>query len=390
VLGYLLGVTRWLRWVPSAVLLLPWLLGPATGPSNDVRVRELSGAVSFRLLDWETLHLGERAGRLWSGLVGSQQPADADAVQLRDYFRGATSARPDRSSIEAALERLVANAYEQQGVQRSEPLPTEHLFPPVLVALTSPPNVLVIAPRAELRVLSSVVLNGLDVAAQERLEASADSTGVSSLVAPIGGLATYPSMVLEDDVPERVLTSVAHEWLHQYLIFYPLGAGYWERQETREINETTAELVGQEIGSQLSAQYRLAPRPQSRGTPPPAPPAFDFRAFMRETRVQTEQLLASGQVDAAEAYMRARRDELQQHGYAIRKLNQAYFALYGSYGGGFAASPSNPIPDLLRQLRSRSGSLGEFIVQVRGITSVAQLRATVAQADERGFVASGQ
>ena len=42
--------------------------------------------------------------------------------------------------------------------------------------------------------------------------------------------------------------------------------------------------------------------------------------------------------------MRARRDELQQHGYQIRKLNQAYFALYGSYGDGFAASPANPIP----------------------------------------------
>ena len=65
---------------------------------------------------------------------------------------------------------------------------------------------------------------------------------------------------------------------------------------------------------------------------PPAPPgrgrpAFDFRAFMRDTRGRTEQLLAAGQVDTAEAYMRARRDELQQHGYVIRKLNQAYFAV---------------------------------------------------------------
>jgi len=225
------------------------------------------------------------------------------------------------------------------------------------------------------------------VPAQERLEASADSNGVSSLVAPIGGLATYPSMILEEDVPERVMTSVAHEWLHQYLIFYPLGAGYWERQDTREINETTAELVGQEIGSQLSAQYRLQrPAPSSSG----GQPTFDFRAFMRETRRQTEQLLGSEQIDAAEAYMRTRRDELQQHGYAIRKINQAYFALYGSYGGGFAASPSNPIPDLLRQLRERSASLADFIFQVRGITSVTELRATLAQTEQRGFIASAR
>jgi hypothetical protein len=82
-------------------------------------------------------------------------------------------------------------------------------------------------------------------------------------------------------------------------------------------------------------------------------------------------------VDAAEAYMRARRDELQRHGYSIRKLNQAYFALYGSYGEGFAASPANPIPGLLHRLRDQSASLGDFLVRVRGITTVAQLRQAV-------------
>jgi hypothetical protein len=99
---------------------------------------------------------------------------------------------------------------------------------------------------------------------------------------------------------------------------------------------------------------------------------------MRETRLQVERLLSAGEIDQAEAYMRARRDELQQHGYQLRKLNQAYFALYGSYGEGFAASPVNPIPDLLHKLRDQSGSLSEFIFRVRGITSVAQLRAAVA------------
>ena len=95
---------------------------------------------------------------------------------------------------------------------------------------------------------------------------------------------------------------------------------------------------------------------------------------MRETRLETERLLAAGEVDAAEIYMRDRRSELDQHGYSIRKLNQAYFALYGSYGEGFAASPSNPIPGLLHTLRDQSPSLGDFVVRVREITSVDQLR----------------
>ena len=362
-----------LRWLPSVLLVLPWLFGPLA-PSNDARIRDLAGPSSFRLLDWETVHVSERAGRLWAGLFGADASTPSDTDTLSAYFR-AGSRRPElRPQAEAALERVVASAYREGGLTRSEPLPVERLFPPVLVALTPPPNVLVIAPRTALRVVGSSVLQAMDVSAQERLEASADSTDVSSLVAPIGGLATYPAMVLEDDAPEQVLSAVAHEWLHQYLIFYPLGRGYWNSQETREINETTADMVGLEVGGQLANSLGLAPPPGAR-TPTPAPtqPAFDFRAFMRETRAQTETLLGDGQVSAAESYMRARRDELQQHGYQIRKLNQAYFALYGSYGDGFAASPSNPIPRLLRTLRARSSTLGEFIFQVREITSVAEL-----------------
>jgi hypothetical protein len=167
--------------------------------------------------------------------------------------------------------------------------------------------------------------------------------------------------------------------MHQYLIFYPLGEGYWSSQQTREINETTAELVGQEVGSQVARSLRLV-RGAAQRTAPPAP-AFDFQGFMRETRAQTEQMLAAGQVDGAEAYMRARRDELQQHGYYIRKLNQAYFALYGSYGEGPAASPANPIPGLLHTLRDASPTLADFVLRVRSITTVAQLREAAGEVD---------
>ncbi|HEY3061484.1 MAG TPA: hypothetical protein VGL99_21150 [Chloroflexota bacterium] len=368
---------NWLRWLPAAVVLLPWLLGPS-GPSEAVRVRDASASASFRLLDWETVHVAERAQRLWGALVGAQAPADdnaEDAATLTTYLR----ARSDRSAAEEAVERLVSHAYAEQGLSSSS---QPRVFPPVLVALTPPPNVLVVAPRGELRVVESLVLGTMDALEQERLEASVDSAGVISLVAPIGGLATYPSMVLEDESPERVVSAVAHEWLHQYLIFYPLGARYWEAQETREINETTAEMVGQEIGTTIAARYGLRPAAAPAADTRPQPAAFDFRAFMRATRLHTEQLLDAGQIDEAEAYMRARRDELRPRGYNIRKLNQAYFALYGSYGDGFAASPKNPIPDLLRQLRERSGELGEFIVQVRGVTSVAELRAAVAHAEQ--------
>jgi hypothetical protein len=365
----------WLRWLPSALVLLAWLLGPAA-PSSEIRLRDLSGAASFHLLDWETVNLADRAARLWRSLIGDPPASDPAGETLRAYFQARPRQAESRPSVEAALERAVAQAYTRLGITRSEPLPLGNLFPPVLVALTEPPNVLVISPRTELRVTQSVVLTALDVPAQERLEASADSTGVVSLVAPIGGLATYPSMVLEEDAPERMLASVAHEWLHQYLIFYPLGAHYWDSQETREINETTADLVGQEVGSMLTRELDL--RFFSGGAPSSPQDGFNFRGFMRETRLEVERLLAAGQVDQAAAYMRQRRDELEPHGYHLRKLNQAYFALYGSYAEGFAASPVNPIPDLLHRLRDQSGSLAEFIFRVRAVTSVADLRSAVA------------
>jgi hypothetical protein len=366
-----------LRWLPSLVLLAPWLVGPLM-PSNDARIRDLASPVAFRLLDWETIHLAEQSGAMWAALTGSAEATPSDSIALHQYFGDKAQRTELRPAAEAALERIIGQAYLDAGISRSQPVPLRGVFPPVLVALAPPPNVLVIAPRTELRVIGSSVLQAMDSTAQEQLENSADSTGVSSLVAPIGGLATYPSMVLEDDSAERVLSSVAHEWLHQYFIFYPLGAGYWNSQETREINETTAEMIGQEVGSQLASSLGLLPRQLPRTPSPPAPRAFDFRAFMHDTRARTEQLLGAGEVEAAEAYMRSRRDELQTHGYTIRKLNQAYFALYGSYGDGFAASPANPIPGLLHQLRNKSPTLGDFVFRVRSITTVAQLRQAVA------------
>lgn len=374
---------RALRWLPSAVLLLGWTLGPVR-PSIDARVRDLAGPSTFRLLDWETEHLSRDLPSLWSGLFGSGQPdeADADAELVRSYFAQPLEARANqRSTVEPALDRVIARAYRTAGLGQDPPLalPSGNLFPPVLVSLTSPPNVLVIAPRTALRVQSSTVLDALSEAEQQQLEASAESTGeVAALVAPIGGLATYPSMVLDERVPERVLVGVAHEWLHQYLVFYPLGQGYFADQQTREINETSADLVSQEIGQALAAQLGLSTPPAAPAQSPPESQPFDFRAFMRATRARTEDLLARGEVDAAEAFMRDRRDDLQRHGYAIRKLNQAYFALYGSYADGFAASPSTPIPELLRQVRGRSSSLGDFVARIRGVRTLADLERVAA------------
>jgi hypothetical protein len=76
-----------LRWLPSVLLLLPWLIGPLA-PSQEARIRDLAGPSGFRLLDWETTHLGERAARLWAGLTqdGGAHPLEDDRQTLVAYF----------------------------------------------------------------------------------------------------------------------------------------------------------------------------------------------------------------------------------------------------------------------------------------------------------------
>ncbi|MBV9354423.1 MAG: hypothetical protein JO023_02735, partial [Chloroflexi bacterium] len=280
-----------------------------------------------------------------------------------------------RSDAEAAIERRIADAYVRDGAARSAPPLLGRLFPPLLTALTPSPNVLIVSPRSAIRVVQSVLLaSDLSTAQMDELEGDADTNDLSTLVVPTGGIATYPSMVVESSSPRQVLSSAAHEWVHQYLIFYPLGQGYWQSQETREINETSAEMIGDELGAQVAGELKLA-----EPTPPAAGPAptFDLRAFMGQTRQVADRLLAAGQVERAERYMGRRRDALQQHGYSIRKLNQAYFAFYGSYTQGVAASPTNPLPDLVRTLRQQSPSVGAFLARIRDITTVDELRAAV-------------
>ena len=75
--------------------------------------------------------------------------------------------------------------------------------------------------------------------------------------------------------------------------------------------------------------------------------------------------------------MRARRDELVPHGYVIRKLNQAYFALYGSYGGGFAASPAIRFPACCASCASAAARWPSSSSRCATSRRVAELRAAV-------------
>ncbi|HLB46456.1 MAG TPA: hypothetical protein VJL59_05460, partial [Anaerolineales bacterium] len=89
------------------------------------------------------------------------------------------------------------------------------------------------------------------------------------------------------------------------------------------------------------------------------------------------ELLAVGRIGEAEAYMEARRRVFVEHGYQVRKLNQAYFAFYGAYNVGPGAGGQDPVGPAVRQLRDRSPSVKAFLDQISWMTSFEALQAAL-------------
>ena len=236
-------------------------------------------------------------------------------------------------TVETILEQQVSEVLDQQGLG---PLSTP--FPPVAFHFSKLPWALIISPRNVIREEASIeLLPDLTVGQQVQLENEVEkSLNVSALVVPVGGLGTYPTMVQETGSMSWTAEVVSHEWTHNYLTLRPLGLSYDVSAALRTMNETTATLIGKTMSRLVLERYYpdLVPSPPAPtpSTPPPSqPPAFDFNKEMRITRVHVDELLAAGKIDEAESYMDARRLVFWDHGYHIRKLNQAYFAFYGSY-----------------------------------------------------------
>jgi hypothetical protein len=324
--------------------------------------------------------LDDEIVQVYSQFEGQEATTQAaPKEQERALLRAWLSARQDM--VEAILEEQVSAELEAEGFGR-----WGYVFPPVKVRFTPLPLLLVTSDRAEITRAGDMHLKaGLPLTDQEMLEDRVDRAfeDKRTLVTPIGGLSAYPSMVLETDSLVWLADTFAHEWAHHLLIIYPLGYHYTDSGEMTSINETTASIVGREVGRRVIRRYypelqsQLPPLPTPPETPPmssgdlvwpdePPPGEFDYNREMRRTRLRVDELLAEGQVDEAEAYMEERRLFFVERGHNIRKLNQAYFAFYGSY----ATNPStgNPIGGQLEWLRGQSPALRHFVRTVAAIS----------------------
>jgi len=258
--------------------------------------------------------------------------------------------------------------------------------PAVLYRTTPLPTALIVSPRDIIRQDKNISLQpDLRVDLRAELENKVDQElNVSSLVVDVGGIGVYPTMVMQTSNLDFMTEVVAHEWIHNFLTLRPLGMNYMSSPELRTMNETAASIAGREIGRAVLERYypdQVPPPPPPlppETSEPITPPAFDFRAEMRETRVTVDELLEQGKIEEAEAYMEERRLFFREHGYIIRKLNQAYFAFHGAYAdqpGG--AAGEDPVGAAVRQLRENSPSLAAFLNRISWMTSFEQLKEVV-------------
>lgn len=255
--------------------------------------------------------------------------------------------------------------------------------PPILYHTTPLPYALIISPRNVIQQTQNISLNP-DITLDEIVSVETETEkglDVSALIVPVGGIGTYPTMVMNTSDIAWLIEVVSHEWTHNYLTLRPLGLNYSTNNELRTMNETTANIAGKEIAKLVLEKYfpESAPPPapaatQTPPTNPVPPPAFDYRTEMHTTRVMADHLLELGQIEKAEQYMEMRRKVFWDHGYLIRKLNQAYFAFYGAYAdvpGGTAGE--DPVGPAVTRLRSQSASLSDFLQKIASMTSFTQL-----------------
>jgi hypothetical protein len=427
--GWRWYLQRLLRLVRDALLFLFILvfLGNSTLPAYTLwySVANIVSDYQFDYLGWELGALGAKASQVLWGIHPFMTEADRSDF-VRTYFADLQRARqldgqinalysdptilsPDDASLELQSERdtLRTSLTERQSTaeailegQVAAVLVDEgfgsagQLLPPIAMRFTHVPNLVVVSPRDKIEMQVSINVDALPVEQQIALEQAIEQQlDVSALIVPLGGIALYPAMILETDNLPYAIETFAHEWLHHYLFLFPLGLTYDFTGEARIINETSADVFGKVIWPKVVMRYYPEYIAQIPVEPFPAPStpfdrlqryfsdwlnylhlrpvAFDFGAEMNETRVTVDALLASGEVEEAEAYMEERRRFFADNGYLIRRLNQAYFAFYGGYQGGAVPGigGEDPIGPAVREIYTSSDSVLDFVLSLRGVTT---------------------
>ncbi len=308
--------------------------------------------------------------------------AASDTDELQRLIRERDELEND---AEAIIEGRLTELLKEAGLDSSLPLfpDARWVFPPVDVEFDEAPRSLTISPRDRIELIDRKPLRpGLSLDEAVEREAEAESAGdVSALVGSLSGAATYPSIVAPRGDYRSLVSTVAHEWVHHYLFFKPLGGHYYDSIALRTLNETVADIAGDALAAMFVDRHPLPAQITSQFPPRPEAPEVDVDAFLRELRMDVESLLTAAQIEVAEALMEERRLELVDQGVVFRRINQAFFAARGIY----ATTPGSvdPTGPKLRTLFQHSDDVGEFLRAAASFTAEADLDAAIANRDVR-------
>jgi hypothetical protein len=209
--------------------------------------RPLRGAASTAEVS-RYFELQSQAGRLRSRLAAGTDPAASG--QLAAVERQIS---PLKLRVELRFEDAVAAAARREGLVERLPLfgGVSLVWPPVAASFDQPPHILIVSPRNRIS-LDDTTLLRTDLSDAEAIALERETErkpNTSALVDQIGGLGAYPSIVDESGDPLYVIQDTAHEWMHNYLVFHPLGARYGLSGDLTLINETVANIAGRELGT---------------------------------------------------------------------------------------------------------------------------------------------
>ena len=390
-------------------------------PAERRGIGRLVGDRNYNFATWEVDAL---RAKLASGLVNAPAylPEEGDQQIVLDYVEVvaavrridfelsiifAEAAEPESASRElqdelklkrAELERLQPVAEAVLQTQVAQALNDEgfglfgRTWPPVQGRMTPLPLMLIISPRDNIQQeFAFALIHGMPAPEQDALEKQIfEQYDRAALVVPIGGLGIFPAMIVESGNLNFLANTFAHEWVHHYLSLNPLGIRYAQSPQLRTMNETTASIVGEEIGRTVIGRHYpvlLPPPPapvqkeegdDSAEIPVPDPNVFDFGLEMNETRERVDELLSNNQIEEAEAYMEDRRQFFVENGRSIRKLNQAYFAFYGGYATSPGAQGQDPVGPAVVALREASPTLLDFVNDIKMLTSFEELESLLA------------
>jgi len=335
------------KWLHKLSDLMPWTT-ELSREERHLQVRDF-------------FDLGQELRDLERRLLDTSPGYDADPMIRSELERVSQRRDEIQATVEETIESEISRVLTQEGFSSRIGL----IFPPVDTVFARSPGVLILSPRDRIDRQASILMKpGLSSETRGMIEDQIlEDRNMAALVESTGGVAAFPSVVTDTAGLRHAVVTAAHEWLHHWFFFQPLGQHFWDGSDMTTLNETAATLGGQAIGDRVFSA--ITGEQVSREYEPPAladPSAFNFNDAMHQTRLRTEELLANGKIEEAEVYMEERRLLMAENGFFIRKINQAFFAFHGTYATSVASI--SPINGQLKDLRSQSDSLEDFLKTV--------------------------